>query len=205
MYSKHCRILIVGEPGVGKSEFIEKCIQHHSTDYDVENNWIDALFGYQTDMGSLFEAKENKKISSQFIEFMIQFSHMFEKKTNIFGIPEETNLPCVQFFESGCCDLFDYDSGELKPFILDNFDKVIVMVDYTCINSMRSAFIWIDKMGLTSKNTIICVSKCDLEVGKSEARFERKAKVLETFSVLCPIECISSATGFNMDFFYKYI
>lgn len=204
MFSNPCRILVVGESGVGKTEFIERCIQKHSTDYDVENNCIGEICGWQTDGGSLFEAKESGRISSQFIGFMMQYAYMFEKSTNIMGVHAREVLPSVSFFESGKCDLLEYESGELREFILANCDKVIVMVDYTCIASMRSAFIWIDKMGLTGKNTIICVTKCDLEVDKAETRFERKARVLATYADFCPVECISSETDFNLDFFYKY-
>lgn len=204
MYSDVYRILLVGEPGVGKTEFIEKCIQKHSTDYDVESDYIGELKGFQIDGGSLFEAREKERISSQFIKFMMDHAFMFEKSTNVGGIPSEAQLPCVRFFECGGCNLLEYESGELRDYIRENFDKVIVMVDYTCISTMRSAFIWIDKMGLNRDNTIICVTKCDLEVEACEARFDRKARVLATYADILPVECISSKGEFNLDFFYKY-
>lgn len=202
MYAQTYKILVVGEPGVGKSEYIESFIQKHTDNYDVELNHMNPLFGYEIDKG--FIDLTQKKVSPQFMDFMFQYSYMYEKTTKINYIQEYKRVPSIQINEGGCSNLFDYETGELRDVMETNFDKIIVMVDYSCINSMRSAFIWIDKLGLTPKNCIICVSKCDTEVNEINTRFERKAKVLETYSMY-PIECISSKTDFNLDFFYKYI
>jgi len=202
MYPETYRILVVGDSGVGKTEYVDCFMKKHEENYDIETNCINPLFGYQIDKG-LINLKEGK-LSPQFMEFMFQYSYMYEKATKIDYIQEYKRQPSIQVMEGECGDITDYNSGELREFMTCNFDKIIVMVDYTCINSMRSAFIWIDKLGLTPKNSIICVSKCDTEVNETNTRFERKAKVMEIFSMY-PIECISSKTGHNLDFFYKYM
>jgi GTPase SAR1 family protein len=218
-------ILVLGERNVGKTSYIRKMTR------DSPNNKIDEIMSNELDQIGIQRAIHESILSNDVINFMVYYGNKVFLNSDSIHIPNNMLLPAINFedTENGFVDLFDnmeptlnantldtkpLDANTLDANTLDEkstnkkdlskYTKIILMCDFTDITTMRSMLCYISKYDLTNKNTIICVNKCDYDTTYDDIQLNRIYRVLKDFNVY-PVEFISTNTGFNLEFIYKYI
>jgi GTPase SAR1 family protein len=86
------------------------------------------------------------------------------------------------------------------------YDCLVIMGEYSDITSLRSIYHWCLVCGFSPARTIICINKCDVEPACFKNDFQsRKARVINHFVEQCAVEYISAKEGVNEQFIYKYM
>ena len=256
-----CRVLVVGEPGVGKTAFIDALYSlvlnatstyqeyqgftesispkgdgrsqpeiyqatrrrvsdrdSHENDYDthevsefpsktVYSKYIPIATGFELKQMTMQDCIRAHKFSELFIRF-VTVGH---GRNKIMAIDEtsrtlDLRIKKNRLFDEIVISEYPSDINSIPEDIAQHFDKVIIMMDYSDITSMRSAQCWASTIKPSKKNTIICVNKCDVQAMSLDDDFQvRKAEIMNHFSRQCAVEYISVKTGANIGFIYKYL
>jgi GTPase Era involved in 16S rRNA processing len=194
------RILVAGEQGVGKSAFINALINAVSPESN-QMNYISSISSDHLPPITMSDEIRRKKFSESFITFLL-IPHG-KRKIEIISTKQvfESRIEPGQIFRDILID--EYPHITSSP---SEYDKIIIMSEYSDITTMRSMAYWCNKLCANPKKTIVCVNKCDVheECVKEDFRL-RKAKVMDHFLSQCPVEYISAVTSANLCFIYKYV
>jgi hypothetical protein len=218
--------LVVGEPSVGKTAFIDALYSlvlnatstFRENDYEthvatelpsktVYSKYIPIASGFELNQMTMQDCIRTHKFSESFIRF-VTIGH---GRNKIMAIDEMSRTLDLRIKKNRVFDeivISEYPSNvnSIPEDIAQHFDKVIIMTDYSDITSMRSAQCWASTIKPSKKNTIICVNKCDVQAMTLEDDFQlRKAEIMNHFSTQCAVEYISVKTGANIGFIYKYL
>ena len=221
-----CRVLVVGEPGVGKTAFIDALYSlvlnatstFRDSDYDthevsefpsktVYSKYIPIATGFELNQMTMQDCIRAHKFSELFIRF-VTIGH---GRNKIMAIDEtsrtlDLRIKKNRVFDEIVISEYPSDINSIPEDIAQHFDKVIIMTDYSDITSMRSAQCWASTIKPSKKNTIICVNKGDVQAMSLDDDFQvRKAEIMNHFSRQCAVEYISVKTGANIGFIYKYL
>jgi len=216
--SKACRILVLGEPSVGKTSFINALSNYalgiHETPLpEMElpttktyTKTIPCTTSEKVITNTMEEDIINYRYSHSFIDFVLR-PH---GKDKIDAIDHErafnSRIEKNRSFKEIAISEVVTNREEPIDSIAKKFDKIIIMSEYSDITTMRSMQYWATRIKSPKTKTIICVNKCDVEIDDRREDFKlRKAKVMDHFLHQCAIEYISVKTGANVGFIYKYI
>lgn len=206
------RILVVGESGVGKTEFI-RSIRNNSirSPPSEEAPYIPTRKKTTTYVShirhlpytNLMDEIQNRKFSRTFIRFLLtpqtkqQISLIDSRKLFEHYAQQKTPHPDMLITEI---------PSSTTDAVSCEYDYIIVMAEYSDITTMRSLYYWIQTMNCPPEKTIICINKCDVEpISLADDFQSRKAKILEYFLQKYPVEYISVKTKANIQFIYKYL
>ena len=213
------RILLVGERGVGKTALAnalrslakgEPNNTFNENEYfptrRVTDETIASTTGFDLNPRSMIDYIRKYEYSESFISFALK-PH---GKDRIMVIEtdklSENRVKKNRVFDEMQISEYPPGSKELTEHLAKQFDKIIIMADYTDICSMRSVQHWATILRVPANKTIVCVNKCDVEASSSIEDFRsRKAYVMDHYASQCHIEYISVKTGANVGFIYKYL
>ena len=213
------RILLVGERGVGKTALAnalrslakgEPNNAFNENEYfptrRVTDETIASATGFDLKQRPLIDYIRKYKYSESFVSFALNP----QGKARIIVIDtdklSENRVKKNRVFDEMRISEYPPGSKELTETLAKQFNKIIIMADYTDICSMRSVQHWATILRAPANKTIVCVNKCDVEAASSIEDFRsRKAYVMDHYSSQCNVEYISVKTGANVGFIYKYL
>ena len=217
------KVLIVGEPKVGKTAFAEALQElalrsfsffrksfnenAYQKTTQIITKYIPVTTSLEIKQRPLIDYIRDNKFSKSF-ELFATKPHGRQKllvmdndKLYKCSMPQQN-----QVFDEILISEFPSTTDEISVEVLAQFDKIIIMTEYSDINTMRSAFTWSTKLKLPKDKTIICVNKCDEQALSFDDDFQsRKAQIMNYFDSQCAVEYISVKTRANLGFIYKYM
>lgn len=213
------KVLIVGEPRVGKTAFSEALQElalrsrpsfnenayQKTTQITIKH--VPAATSLEIKQRPLIDYIRDNKFAKSFVAFATK-PHGRQK---LLVLDNDKLYKCSmpqtnRVFDEMIISEFPSTTNEIPAEVLAQFDKIIVMAEYSDINTMRSAFTWSTKLKLPKDKTIICVNKCDEQALSVDDDFQsRKAQVMNYFASQCAVEYISVKTRANLGFIYKYM
>ena len=212
------KILIVGEPRVGKTAFVEALreLALNKNPTFGETPYCPTTRVVSKHIPSTTDSEINQKPMIDYIrsnQFSRSFALFATKPHGTRGIIVMNNDRLYKWPVTNNCvyeDLliseYPTNTSQIPVEELEQFDKIIVMADYSDINTMRSAYSWATNLKLPKRKLIVCVNKCDEQALSVDDDFQsRKAKVMSYFDSQCPVEYISVKTRANLGFIYKYM
>lgn len=213
------RVLVVGDRGVGKTAFME-ALQELALNYPASFNEcayvstkqlyssrIPIVTGFELKQMTMMEYVYSNTYSKSFGAFITKphgRKHvMAMENPSVLDARVKKNRVFDEILIS------EYPSNDIDSVseeLSSKYDRIIIMADYSDINTMRSAQSWASKLKTPKRKTIICVNKCDVQALSIEDDFQfRKASIMNHFSQQCAVEYISVKTRANIGFIYKYM
>jgi len=213
------RILLVGERGVGKTAFmkalqsiarVETNTTFNENEYFptrcVTDETIVSTTGFELKQRSMIDYIRKYEYSESFVSFALKPHGKDRLMVIETDKLSENRVKKNRVFDEMLISEYPPGARELTDDLAKQFDKIIIMADYTDICSMRSVQHWAMVLRAPANKTIVCVNKCDVEAASSLEDFgSRKAYVMDHYSSQCPVEYISVKTGANVGFLYKYL
>jgi len=217
--SNPIRILLVGERGVGKTALAnalrslakgEPNAAFNENEYfptrRVTDETIASTTGFDLKQRSIIDYIRKNQYSESFLSFALKPHGKHQIMVIETDKLSENRVKKNRVFDEMQISEYPPGSKELTDNLAKQFDKIIIMADYTDICSMRSVQHWAMVLRAPANKTIVCVNKCDVEAASSLEDFgSRKAYVMDHYSSQCPVEYISVKTGANVGFLYKYL
>lgn len=213
------KVLIVGEPQVGKTAFAEALQElvlrskpsfnenAYQKTTQIITKHIPAATSLEIKQPPLIDYIRDNKFAKSFVAFATRphgrrkLLVMDNDKLYKCSMPQKNRV-----FDEILISEFPSTTDKIPVEVLDQFDKIIVMAEYSDINTMRSVYTWSTKLKLPKNKTIICVNKCDEQALSVDDDFQsRKAQVMNYFAAQCAVEYISVKTRANLGFIYKYM
>jgi GTPase SAR1 family protein len=221
------RILVLGERGVGKTAFIDalyNCVcplgpssaippppnleLPYKPTTNIYSKYIPATRSEYLPRTTMANDVRANRFSKSFLNFALNQHGKQQIDTVIPDAVFNSQIPPNRVFQEILISEIPVCREESIEHLAQEFDKIIIMADYSDINSMRCLQYWSEKIKSSRRKIIICVSKCDCgsDVNYIKCDFQlRKAQIMDHFLRQCAVEYISVKTGANIGFIYKYI
>lgn len=220
-YPNAYRILVLGEPGVGKTSFID-ALHELVTKTPYPPNLTKPYVPTEKTYSKCIPATTSEELPITTMEDDIR-ANRFSKSFNYFALNPHGRFKLDAVIPH---NLFNSKIGANRHFmeiliseipvnreesinhLLFEFDKIIIMAEYCDITTIRSLQYWVSKIRAPASRIIMCINKCDdgtQDDYQKEDFHLRKAKVIDHFLYQCPVEYISVKNRANIGFIYKYI
>lgn len=226
-YDGAYRILVLGERGVGKTAFIDAlydCVcpnpfvpspppppnlqPPYRPTTSVYTKYIPSTTSADLPRTTMEEDVRANRVSKSFIYFALNQHGKQQIETVIADVVFNGCIQPNRVFSEILISEMPANREESIEHLAREFDKIIIMGDYSDINSMRCLQFWSEKIKASRRKIIICVNKCDLGSDTNYTKIDyhlRKAQIIDHFLHQCAVEYISVKTLANIGFIYKHI